>query len=109
MSEQDLAVSVEIQQAASLYGIASVIIGTGKAPNKSALKTVIKKARKAVLSGIGEDEGWAIMRANKEPIEQYLKGVKNDPRLDGIQTFKMYQAAVDDLAESCMKGYKALF
>ena len=109
MSEQDLAVSVGTQQAASLYGIASVIVGTGKAPNKSTLKSIVKQTRKAVLADLGQDAGWAIMRANKEPIEQYLRGVKNDPRLDGIQTFKMYQAAVDDLAESCIKGYKALF
>ena len=98
--------SQEAQNASALYGIASVIVSTGKAPHKQRLKVIIKQTRKFVLKEAGEEGGWDMMRGNKKTIEDYLWGVKNDVRLDGMQRKKVYQAAIDDLEESCLKGEK---
>lgn len=109
MKEQELAVPVGIQQAASLYGISSTIVGTGKVSNKKSLKYIVKVARKLVLDTLGKEAGWDIMKANKDVIEKYLDGIKKDPRLDVSQSRNLYQVAIDELTDSCMTGAEKLF
>lgn len=116
MTEQvvctELAVSTRIQSLASLYGIASVIVGTGKAPQKKTLKQIIKTCRKEILTEVGDDNGWELMKGNKSVVELYLSGIKNDTRLQGLpqsEKGKLYKSAIEDLSETCITGMEKLF
>ena len=116
MTEQvvytELAVSERIQSLASLYGVATVIVGTGKAPQKKTLKQIIKACRKEILTEIGDENGWELMKGNKSVVEAYLAGIKNDTRLKDLpqaEQGKMYKSAIEDLSETCITGMEKLF
>lgn len=116
MTEQvvntELAVTQRIQSLASLYGIASVVVGTGKAPNKKSLKQLVKACRKEILLEVGEENGWELMKGNKAVVEMYLSGIKNDTRLKNLpqpEQGKLYKSAIEDLSQTCITGMEKLF
>lgn len=116
MTEQvvntELAVTQRIQSLASLYGIASVVVGTGKAPNKKSLKQLVKACRKEILLEVGDENGWELMKGNKAVVEMYLSGIKNDTRLKDLpqsEQGKLYKSAIEDLSQTCITGMEKLF
>lgn len=112
VNPEELAVTERIQSLASLYGIASVVVGTGKAPNKKTLKQLVKACRKEILLELGDESGWEIMKGNKAVVEAYLSGIKNDTRLKDLPQAdqgKLYKSAIEDLSKTCITGMEKLF
>ena len=112
VNPEELAVTERIQSLASLYGIASVVAGTGKAPNKKLLKQLVKACRKEIISEVGDENGWELMKGNKSVVEMYLSGIKSDPRLKDLpqsQQGKLYKSAIEDLSQTCITGMEKLF
>ncbi len=112
VNPEELAVAERIQSLASLYGISSVVVGTGKTPNKKTLKQLVKACRKEILLEVGEENGWELMKCNKAAVEMYLSGIKNDTRLKDLpqsEQGKLYKSAIEDLSETCITGMEKLF
>lgn len=111
LKETELAVSIEIQQAASLQGISSaVLMSTGHHKllrfQRRLIRNIANKTRVLVISALGNDAGWELLKSNRESVLQYLQGIKNDPRLTKKESTKVFNLAVEDLIQSCIKGSK---
>lgn len=108
LGEEELAVSVHVQQMASLYGIASTLVGTGMAPNKKAMKKVIKKLSKEIKNQIGPDGAKDIMSQNAEVCENILMGIRKDPQHAKPVRKKLLRTVVDTWYVSYQKGLNNL-
>lgn len=106
--EHELAVSVETQQKAALYGVASVLVGTGMVPNKKGMKKVVKRLRKEVIADIGPEGGEELMMQNKGAVNMQIVGIRKNPKYNKVERQKLLRMAVDHFHDSYLKGVKHL-
>lgn len=106
--ENELAVSRITQQKASLYGIASVLVGTGMVPNKKQMKKVVKRLRREVIKDIGECGGEELLMQNRGAIEMVVQGIKRDPRHTSKVRKQLLRTVVDDWYGSYSRGLHSL-
>lgn len=78
-TEHKLAVSIAAQRKASLYGIAAVLVASGKVKNKKKMKRIVKRLRKDVLKEVGAG-GEELLMQNRGALEMVLKGFREDPK-----------------------------
>ncbi len=105
-NENEVAVDIVVQQKASLYGIASVIVGLGHTPKKKAMKKVVKQLRKDVRAAVGPDGGDELMKQNREVVEGIFTGIRRNPSLSDKDRKQQMFLATQDLYASYKKGLK---
>lgn len=106
--EHELAVSVKTQQKAALYGIASVLVGTGMVPNKKGMKKNVKRLRREVLADIGPYGGEELLMQNKGAINMQIVGIRKDPKHSKDARQKLLRTVVDHFHDAYLKGVKNL-
>lgn len=107
-TENELAVSIVTQQKASLYGLAAVLVGTGKIPNKKKMKRVVKRLRREVKADIGPDGGEELLMQNRGAVEMVVQGIKRNPEYKSEERKKLLGSVIEQWYNSYVKGLKSL-
>jgi len=107
--ENEIAVPIEVQQKAALYGIASVLVGTGKVPNKKSVKGYVKCLRREVIAEIGPLGGEELLMQNKQAVEGIFAGIRKNPTISKADRKNFISKAVDDLYISYTIGIYKLY
>ena len=102
--ENELAVSVETQRLASLYGLSAVLVTMDNIPNKKGIKKNIKKLRKIVIKDLGSEGGEELLMQNRGAVEMVVRGIKRDPSHSKAQVKKLLQAVSTEWYGSYTRG-----
>lgn len=105
---QEIAVPVEVQQKASLYGIGAVLVGLSGIPNKKAIKKAVKRLSKDIKSVMPLDGAKELMGQNKAAVEAVFIGIRKDPKHTSDQRKKLIKVVTEDLLASYKIGIKKL-
>lgn len=97
--ENEICIPVNIQQKASLYGLASVLSGE-RVPNKKAMKKASKRLFKDVVAAIGRQGATELCAQNQGAVSMVFAGIRKDPNIDPVARRKLLAATVDDLLAS---------
>lgn len=100
----EIAVDIQVQQKAALYGIAATLVGTGKVPNKKGMKKIVKRLRKDVVSAIGADGAEELLMQNRGAVEMVLIGVRKDPKYQPKDRKKLISALIESWHSSYVTG-----
>ncbi len=103
-----LAVSVRNQQKASLYGIASVLVGIEGIPSRKKMKKVVKTLRKELTRDLGRESANELMQQNKGAIEMVFLGIRKFPKHTPAMVHQLIEDTVNDLLPSYNKGVENL-
>lgn len=105
--QEELAVSKEAQSNASLYAIASTLVGTGCIPHKKSMKRIVKKTRKLVIKELGKENAEELFNLNKAPIVLTLRGIKNHPDHTSVEKAKLKESIINQLYGSYVIGMES--
>lgn len=101
----ELAVSVDAQQKAALYGIATGLLSIGSVPHKKQIKRVAKFLRAQVAHIIGDPQGAKeVLAQNSGAVSMAIAGIRKDPNINESQRKKIMNSVKEDLLESYHKG-----
>jgi len=101
----ELAVSVDVQQKAALYAVATGLLSIGSVPHKKQIKRVVKLLRTQVTHSIGDPQGAKeVLSQNSGAISMALAGIRKDPHIDDKQRKQLMSAAKEDLLDTYLKG-----
>lgn len=105
LSPKGMAVSVRNQQKASLYGIASILVGINGIPNKKSIKKVVKTLRKSLTRDIGTSSARELMQQNKGAIEMVLVGIRKFPNHTPLMVEQMIHDVIYNEEHGLLRSY----
>jgi hypothetical protein len=101
----ELAVSVDAQQQAALYGVGAGLLSIGSVPNKKQIKRVVKLLRAKVAQSIGDPQGTKeVLAQNSGAISMAIAGIRKDPSIDDVARKKVLATVKEDLLNTFKKG-----
>lgn len=101
----ELAVSLDAQRKAALYGIATGLLSMGSVPNKKRIKKVVKLLRAQVNHLIGDTQGSKeVLSQNSGAVVMAISGIRKDPSLSDATRKKILSTVKEDLLKSFEMG-----
>lgn len=101
----ELAISVDAQQKAALYGIGTGLLSIGSVPRKKQIKRVVKLLRAQVTHIIGDQQGAKeVLSQNSGAISMAIAGIRKDPHIDDSARKKILCSVKEDLLSTFHKG-----
>ncbi|AFK66687.1 hypothetical protein COPG_00091 [Colwellia phage 9A] len=100
-----MAVSVRNQQKASLYGIASVLVGLDGIPHRKAIKKVVKTLRKSLTRDMGTSNARELMQQNKGAVEMVFVGIRKFPNHTPLMIEQMIHDIVYNTEHGFLRSY----
>lgn len=101
----ELAISVDAQQKAALYGIGAGLLSIGGIPRKKQIKRVVGILRSQVEYIIGDPQGAKeVLAQNSGAVSMAIMGIRRDPHIDDSSRKKMLSSVKEDLLSTFYKG-----